>query len=59
VARLSGEGRLRAGMPEPVAADLLFTLTSLRMWEDLVLERGWTAPQYEKYVAELAVAAVT
>lgn len=59
VARLSGEGRLRAGMPEPVAADLLFTLTSLRMWEDLVLERGWSAQQYETYVGELAVAAVT
>jgi AcrR family transcriptional regulator len=59
VARLSSEGRLRTGMPEQVAADLLFTLTSLRMWEDLVLERGWSAQQYEKYVAELAVAAVT
>jgi hypothetical protein len=46
-------------MPEPVAVDLLFTLTSLRMWEDLVLERGWSAQQYERYVGELAVAAVT
>jgi AcrR family transcriptional regulator len=59
VAQLSREGRLRAGMPEIVAADLLFTLTSLRMWEDLVLERGWSATQYEKYVGQLAVAAVT
>jgi AcrR family transcriptional regulator len=58
-ARLVREGTLRAGMPEGVAADLLHTLTSLRMWEDLVLERGWSARQYEEYVGELAVAAVT
>jgi AcrR family transcriptional regulator len=59
VAQLSREGTLRAGMPERVAADLLFTLTSLRMWEDLVLERGWSAKQYEEYVGPLAVTAVT
>jgi AcrR family transcriptional regulator len=59
VARLAHEGTLRARMPESVAADLLFTLTSLRMWEDLVLERGWSAKQYEDYVGRLAVAAVT
>jgi AcrR family transcriptional regulator len=59
VSRLAREGTLRRGIPESVAADLLHTLTSLRMWEDLVLERGWTAKQYEEYVGELAVAAVT
>jgi hypothetical protein len=59
VARLAKEGTLRPGMPERVAADMLHTLTSLRMWEDLVLERGWSAKQYEEYVGRLAVAAVT
>jgi AcrR family transcriptional regulator len=59
VARLAQEGTLRPGMPEAVAADLLCTLTSLRMWEDLVLERGWTATQYEACISQLAVAAVT
>jgi AcrR family transcriptional regulator len=59
VARLVQEGTLRPGMPEGVAADLLHTLTSLRMWEDLVLERGWSAGQYEEHVGHLAVAAVT
>ncbi len=58
-ARLAQEGMLRPGMPEGVAADLLCTLTSLRMWEDLVLERGWTATQYEACISQLAVAAVT
>src|SRR4029077_6492493 len=50
VAPLAEEGTLRKDMPESVAADLLFTLTSLRMWEDLVLERGWPAKRYEEYV---------
>jgi len=59
VARLAQEGTLRPGMPQGVAADLLCTLTSLRMWEDLVLERGWTAKQYEACISQLAVAAVT
>jgi AcrR family transcriptional regulator len=59
VARLAQEGALRKGMPEDVAADLLLSLTSLRMWEDLVLERGWSARRYEEYVGPLAVAALT
>jgi AcrR family transcriptional regulator len=59
VARLAQEGTLRPGMPQGVAADLLCTLASLRMWEDLVLERGWTAKQYEACISQLAVAAVT
>jgi AcrR family transcriptional regulator len=59
VARLAQEGTLRPGMPQGVAADLLCTLTSLRMWEDLVLERGWTAKVYEECISQLAVAAVT
>jgi hypothetical protein len=29
------------------------------MWEDLVLERGWTAKQYEACISQLAVSAVT
>lgn len=59
VARLAQEGTLCPGMAEDVAADLLCTLTSLRMWEDLVLERGWTAKQYEARISQLAVSAVT
>ena len=59
VARLAQEGTLRPAMPQSVAADLLCTLTSLRMWEDLVLERGWTASQYEESISQLAVSAVT
>jgi AcrR family transcriptional regulator len=53
VKRLAKEGALRKGLPLDVATDLLWTMTSLRMWEDLVLERKWKAAEYEQYVTEL------
>jgi AcrR family transcriptional regulator len=53
VARLEQEGSLRPGLDARVAADLLWTLTSLRMWEDLVLIRRWTAGQYEARLTDL------
>jgi len=52
--RLAGCWRIVAA-----AADLLWTITSLRTWEDLVLQRGWTAAQYEKRVVALLEAALT
>jgi len=55
VARLEKEHALRLGLDPALAADLLWTFTSLRMWEDLVLLRGWTADQYEERVNNLLV----
>jgi len=59
VARLDRERALKAGLDRAGAADLLWTITSLRTWEDLVLQRGWTAAQYEKRVVALLEAALT
>lgn len=56
VVRLAADGRLRADLPADVATDLLWSLTSLRTWEDLVLERGWTAAQYEHRLMDLLMA---
>jgi AcrR family transcriptional regulator len=53
VARLEQDGSLRSDLDPAVAADLLWTLTSLRMWEDLVLVRKWTARQYERRLIDL------
>ena len=53
VARLQAERRLRRGLEPSVAADLLWTLTSLRMWEDLVLQRGWSPQLYQQHVTSL------
>jgi len=57
--RVEKEGNLRPGMPVEVAADLMWTLTSLRMWEDLVLLRGWGPKKYEQYVCGVLLHAVT
>jgi hypothetical protein len=48
VDQLARDGSLRAELEPTIAADLLWALTSLRTWEDLVLVRGWTAAQYEE-----------
>lgn len=49
--RLAAEGRLRDGLDPATAADLLWTMLSLRMWTDLVLGRGWSAQHYRDYVS--------
>jgi hypothetical protein len=50
---------LRPDRDSDAASDLLWTLTSLRTWEDLVLQRGWTAAQYEERMNRLLQAALT
>jgi AcrR family transcriptional regulator len=59
IARLANDGILRKELKPAAAADILWTVTSLRTWEDLVLQRGWTAVQYEKRVYELLRIALT
>jgi AcrR family transcriptional regulator len=59
VARLQKEGSLRPGLDPATAADLLWNITSLRTWEDLVLDRKWSASQYEDRITELLLLALT
>jgi len=59
VSRLKTEGSLRPGLDPSIAADLLWTMTSLRMWEDLVLEREWSPEQYQEYVTNVLIGALT
>jgi hypothetical protein len=59
VSRLETEGSLRAGLDPSIAADLLWTMTSLRMWEYLVLEREWSPEQYQVYVTNVLIGALT
>jgi AcrR family transcriptional regulator len=59
VSRLKTEGSLRPGLAPAIAADLLWTMTSLRMWEDLVLERKWSPVQYQRYVTNILIGALT
>ena len=59
VKRLAKEGSLREGLPVDVAADLLWTITSIRTWEDLVLERKRKRSEYEEYVSEVLLRVLT
>ena len=59
VARLAGERVLKAGIDQAVAADLLWTLTSLRLWEDLVLLRGWSVERYREHVSAMILRTLT
>ncbi len=59
VERLQLDGELRAGLTVEEATDLLYAITSLRMWEDLVLGRGWTAQLYQKRVTRLVMEGLT
>ena len=47
------ERALKRRVTPEVATELLWSITSLRAWEDLVLERGWTASQYEERITTL------
>jgi AcrR family transcriptional regulator len=59
VNRCVREGRLRKGLSPAVAADLLWTITSLRMWEDLVVVRKWSAAKYAQHVGALIIDVLT
>lgn len=59
VSRLKADGSLRPRLDPSIAADLLWTMTSLRMWEDLVLEREWSPEQYQRYLTNLLIGALT
>lgn len=59
VARLEDDNTLRPGLDPAVATDLLWTLTSLRMWEDLVIERHWSAARYQEHINRLLLETLT
>jgi hypothetical protein len=53
------EKSLKPGVSLEEARDILWSITSLRTWEDLVLERGWTAKQYEERITRILRSALT
>jgi AcrR family transcriptional regulator len=58
IGRMRKEGSLREGMEAQAAADILWNITSLHTWEDLVLTRGWSPQQYEKRITALLLNAL-
>jgi AcrR family transcriptional regulator len=55
VTRLDREGRLAAGLDVEQAADLMWAVASIQLWDALTVERGWTAEQYRTHIKRLLV----
>jgi AcrR family transcriptional regulator len=57
--RFQAEGALSPHLSLTAATDLLFTLTSLAVWAELVPGLGWDAGRYRSHITYLAASAVT
>ena len=53
---LDRKGALRTGLSVPMARDILWTLTSYDIYRRLVVERKWTADQYETWLGDTLIA---
>ena len=53
---LDRKGALRTGLSVPMARDILWTLTSYDIYRRLVVEREWTADQYETWLGDTLIA---
>jgi AcrR family transcriptional regulator len=54
VRKLQDEGHLAREWTVAEATDFLLVLTGIRMWEDLVVDCGWSAQQYAENVGRVA-----
>jgi AcrR family transcriptional regulator len=57
--RFQAEDALAPHLSVDSGADVLSSLTSLRLWEELVIGRGWTADRYRSHITYLAAGALT
>lgn len=53
--RMAAEGVLAAGWTETDAADLIWSMTSIRTYEDLVIDRGWSSNRYRQRIKAILV----
>jgi AcrR family transcriptional regulator len=55
VARLHEKGCLRAGLDVAIARDVLWALNHPSVWYLLVVERGWSAQEYERWLGDVFI----
>jgi AcrR family transcriptional regulator len=55
---LAGRGHLRQGVTVEEAADVLWTCSSLELYELLVLRRGWSLPRFAAFLADFMIIAL-
>ncbi|WP_433157687.1 TetR/AcrR family transcriptional regulator [Kribbella sp. CA-247076] len=52
---LKARGWLRAGVTVPEATDILWTCSSVELYELLVLKRGWSARRFAQYLTDFMI----
>jgi AcrR family transcriptional regulator len=52
---LAERGYLRDGVTADEATDILWTCSSVELYELLVLQRGWSLPRFAQFVAEFMI----
>lgn len=55
---LQQRGYLREGVTLARATDILWTCTAPELYDLLVLQRGWSPPQYARFLADYMIAAL-
>lgn len=55
---LQQRGYLRRGVTLAQATDILWTCTSPELYDLLVVQRGWSLPQYARFLADYLIAAL-
>ena len=58
VQRLHGDGELAAAWDVPTASRCFWAVTSQRVWDDLVMDQGWSTAQYRDHITALLEAAL-
>ena len=53
---LKKRGHLRKGVKVKEATDVLWTCSSVELYELLVIQRGWSLPRFAQFVAEFMIA---
>jgi AcrR family transcriptional regulator len=56
--RLSASGRLRADLDHDRAWDILWVFSGTHLYEQLVVQQGWTPDTYESWLGDLLIAQV-
>ncbi len=54
VDRCAEEGRLRAGLEPVVAAEMLWGILSIPLWDQLTVDRGWSRAEYRERIGSIA-----
>jgi AcrR family transcriptional regulator len=58
VDQVAAEERLRAGLERSVATEMLWGILSIPLWDQLIVDRGWSKTEYRERIGSIARAAL-